>query len=345
MPRSRSLAALLLPLLLTACAAPPATTPQPEAAGADQQMHVLTALLRQQVAATFDTPFEPAGLTEVAARLATLNERLDELLTRLSAPTGRTATTAAAVTDAAMTAATADDAGIELLREALRVNQRQRELCLENLANVPTPGFKKRMLPMTNIAHPQTGLQIPQAGAVTMVCTPGVLEMTDRNLDIAIDGEGWFAVLQPDGATAYTRDGAFHVDAEGRIVTGQGAVLQPQITLPSDTLELSVNPDGSFSGRTAGNADTVTQFGQIHLHRFLNAASLTPAGNGAYLPSAASGEPLTGWPMQNGLGGLKQGFLERSNVQVIHELVNLQAAERQRTVLRRALAGCGVYVR
>ena len=98
--------------------------------------------------------------------------------------------------------------------------------------------------------------------------SPGTLEITDRNLDLAIDGEGFFSVLLPDGSTGYTRDGGFQLNADGKMVNGSGHILLPEITLPSDLLEINIDTEGRVTGRTAGNADTSSQFGQLTIHRF-----------------------------------------------------------------------------
>ena len=148
----------------------------------------------------------------------------------------------------------------------------------------------------------------------TKVFTTGTLEITERSLDVAIDGQGFFSVILPDGATGYTRDGNFHLNADGKLVTGAGNVLTP---------EVSIDPEGRVSGRTAGSPDTSTQFGQLNIHRFVNPSGMLASGSNVMRPTEASGQPTTGAPGSNGLGLLKQGFIERSNVQIVNELVNL----------------------
>ena len=339
---------------LAACQAVPSADPSPTAAlvdelvraraGSDAQSALLVSLLAQRAGNPLRDEGEAAGTTELVARLATLNERLDELLTRLPAsPGGTVATEAAARRDGPPSPG--DAAAIAMVQQALRVTDRLRDLILENLANVHTAGYKKRHLQVSTTLQPGTGLQMPVAAAEVMIATMGTLEITDRNLDVAIDGDGWFAVLAEDGSTRYTRNGGFHVNAGGRIVTGDGLVVLPGITVPADTLEISIDPEGRVSGLTAGNPDTATAFGQLTLSRFVNPGGLAPAGACAVRPADAAGRPISGQPGTNGLGVLKQGFVERSNVQVLDELVNLQLTERQRTMLRRVLASYGIFVR
>jgi flagellar basal-body rod protein FlgG len=144
-------------------------------------------------------------------------------------------------------------------------------------------------------------------------------------------------VLLPDGSTGYTRDGGFHVNSAGKIVSGNGNILMPEITLPNDLLEISIDPEGRVSGRTAGSPDTATSFGQITIHRFVNPSGMLAVGANVMRPSEASGQPITGIPGQTGLGLLKQGFVERSNVQIVNELVNLIVAQRAYEVNSRAI--------
>jgi flagellar basal-body rod protein FlgG len=286
---------------------------------------------------------EPAGITELNGRLAVLSRQLDELLAR-SAPAN-----AAAVAEASASRGSSsepvDAAAIALLQQAMQTNDRLRHVALENLANVNTAGFKKRQVTCATTLHPGSGLQLPTAAAVVPVWTTGTLEITERSLDVAIDGEGLFAVVAEDGSTAYTRCGGFQIDADGKLVTASGRRVLPEITVPSDTLDIAIDPEGRVACRTAGCPNVSTQIGQLLLSRFVNMSGLIPAGENTMRCSDASGPPCSGAPGTIGLGVLKQGFIERSNVQVIHELLHLQLAERQRTVLRRVLADYGLYVR
>jgi hypothetical protein len=151
------------------------------------------------------------------------------------------------------------------------------------------------------------------------VFTTGTLEITERDLDVAIDGEGFFAVTLPDGSTGYTRDGGFHLNADGKLVTGGGNVVLPEITVPSDTLEISIDPEGRVSGRTAGSPDTSTSFGQLTIHRFVNPSGMLAVGANVLRPTPASGAPITGHPRHVGPRPAQAG-LRRA----------LQRADRQR---------------
>ena len=238
----------------------------------------------------------------------------------------------------------------------MRAQQTMVDMIANNIANVNTAGFKKSQASFEDLLY--VTLQSPglakgagdnpvpigtQIGSgtrlngTTKVFSPGTLEITDRQLDVAIDGEGLFAVVLPDGNTGYTRDGAFHLNADGKLVTGQGNILIPEINVPSDLLEISIDPEGRVSGRTAGNPDGSTLFGQITIHRFLNPSGMLAVGANVMRPTEASGQPITAAPGQNGLGTIKQGFIERSNVQIVNELVNLIVAQRAYEVNSRAI--------
>ena len=229
----------------------------------------------------------------------------------------------------------AEPATAELLAAALQTNEQLRQLCLDNIANVNTAGFKKRTAAFGSRSIEADGqtFTVPVLLGGRPVFTTGTLESTDRCLDLAIDGDGLFAVTLPDGHTGYSRDGGLQINKDGKLVTGQGYVLVPGITLPSDLLELSIDAEGHVSGRTAGNPDVSTQFGQLTLTRFLAPDLLQDDGHGVWLASGASGPARVGYPGTDGLGTLKQGFVERSNVTVTNELVNLSVLERNRQSL------------
>lgn len=335
-----------IPLLSSFFAAAACQSTAPHGPGPDvalqqlrAEMHSLVAVFAtRQGAAEFVAPTAPDTIA-LEARLGALTERLDELIAHLPVLAG---TRAVEATSRKRT--DAEVASIQALREALAIVDRAQQVIVENLANVNTAGYKKRELRVTSECDERTGLLVPCTGRVTAVFTAGTLEITERSLDVAIDGEGFFAIVLPDGSTGYTRDGGFHLDADGKIVTGDGGVVLPEIALPSDTLEISIEPSGTVMGRTAGAPDSRTRFGQLELHRFLSPTNLQPVTANVLRPTEASGAPCTGRPGSNGLGVLKQGFVERSNVQLLGESVNLQVWRRQRAELRRALAAFGVFV-
>jgi len=238
----------------------------------------------------------------------------------------------------------------------MKVQQMQVDTIANNIANVNTTGFKKSQASFEDLLYvtPQSpglargtgadavpiGTQIgsgTRLNGTTKVYSTGTLEGTDRPLDVAIDGDGFFQVQMPDGSYAYTRDGNFQVNAVGKLVTGSGNVLVPEITLPQDVMEVSVDPEGRVNVRTAGSPETTTQLGQLQLHRFVNPSGMLAVGSNVLRPTEASGQPITGNPGQIGLGSLRSGFLERSNVQIVNELVNLIVAQRAYEVNSRAI--------
>ncbi len=238
----------------------------------------------------------------------------------------------------------------------MKAQQTMVDMIANNIANVNTAGFKRSQasfedllyvtLQSPGLASGAGGAAVPigtQIGSgtrlngTTKVYSAGTLEITERPLDLAIDGDGFFAVTLPDGGTGYTRDGQLQVNAEGKLVTGSGNVLLPEITVPTDTLEINIDPEGRVSGRTAGNPDTATQFGQITIHRFINPSGMLAVGGNVARPTAASGQPVSSTPGLNGLGTLKQGFVERSNVSIVNELVSLIVAQRAYEVNSKAI--------
>lgn len=223
--------------------------------------------------------------------------------------------------------------------------QQRMAVISNNLANVNTTGFKRGRAVFEDLLYQnvrQVGSQTSQdtqlasglylgAGVRTVATekmfTQGNLVKTDNNLDIAIQGRGFFQVLMPDGTISYTRDGSFQLDSQGQIVTSSGYPLQPGLTVPTSTQSLSIGNDGTVSVLTAGNT-TPTTLGTIQLSDFINPAGLEPMGENLFRESAASGTPQTANPGLSGLGTLTQGFLESSNVNVVEELVNMIEAQR-----------------
>ena len=235
----------------------------------------------------------------------------------------------------------------------MQAQQTMVDMIANNIANVNTAGFKKSQasfedLLYVNLQAPggnetsqiPTGTQIgsgTRLNATTKVYSPGTLDNTERPLDLAIAGNGFFSVSMPDGNLAYTRDGSFHVNRDGKLVTGQGHVLIPEITVPEDTLQISVDPEGRVLAQSASSPDTASEIGQIQLHRFINPSGMLSVGGNLLRPTDASGAPVTGNPGLQGLGMLKQGYIEKSNVKIVNELVNLIVAQRAYEVNSRAI--------
>jgi flagellar basal-body rod protein FlgG len=214
-----------------------------------------------------------------------------------------------------------------------------------NLANVNTTGYKKARaafedLLYQNVRQPggqsSQDTQLPSGlmlgTGVRVVGTEKLFEQgnivqTENPLDVAVNGRGFLQILRPDGTLAYTRDGSFQLSADGQLVTSGGYLLQPPITVPEGTQQLTIGSDGVVSVQLAGQAAPV-QLGTIQLADFVNPAGLQPMGENLFLETGASGAPQPANPGSNGLGSLVQGALETSNVNVVEELVNMIETQR-----------------
>ena len=214
-----------------------------------------------------------------------------------------------------------------------------------NLANVNTSGFKKSRAefqdllyetikpagtPSSQDTQVPTGIQLghgTRPSTVLKIFSQGNMENTQNELDLAIEGDGFFQITLPNGETAYTRDGAFKLDSDGRIVNSDGFTLEPEISIPSDALSISVGLDGTVSVLQAGES-IPSEVGTIELARFVNPAGLISMGKNLFITSEASGDEMTGTAGEDGLGTLAQGFLEMSNVSVVDEMVNMITAQR-----------------
>jgi flagellar basal-body rod protein FlgG len=215
-----------------------------------------------------------------------------------------------------------------------------------NLANVNTTGFKSSQVEFQDMLY-QTlrqpgsestqGQQVPVGVQIgngvriagnTRLFSNGSLDNTGNSLDMAIEGAGFFQILAPDGSFRYTRDGSFRLNANSQLVTADGLFVDPQLSFPQDATSISIGTDGTVSVTTAGSPTTSTTVGKITITRFANPAGLSAEGRNLYVATAASGQPTTTAPGENGTGMLRGGYLERSNVQVVQELVNLIQAQR-----------------
>jgi flagellar basal-body rod protein FlgG len=232
-----------------------------------------------------------------------------------------------------------------IAKTGLEAQQLNVDVISNNLANVSTNGFKRQRAVFEDLLYQQlrqpgaqtsqltqvpSGLQIGvgvRPVATVRLFTTGTLQSTSNPLDIAINGQGFFQILLPDGTTAYTRDGSFQLDNNGQMVTSSGYQLQPAITIPPNTLTITIGNDGTVSITQSGSS-TPTQIGTIQLANFINPAGLQSRGENLYLETAASGPPQVDTPGINGLGTLSQQFVETSNVSVTEELVNLITAQR-----------------
>jgi flagellar basal-body rod protein FlgG len=214
-----------------------------------------------------------------------------------------------------------------------------------NLANVGTNGYKRAGVVFEDLMYQNlrqagsatseqsqlpTGLQVGlgvRAAATARNFSQGTLNQTSNNLDIAVEGNGFFQIQLPDGTTGYSRDGAFQLDANGQLVNAAGYAVQPGITIPADARSVTIAKDGTVSVTLPSQA-TPQQLGQLQLASFVNPAGLEPLGGNLFAETAASGTPNTGAPATNSLGSLRQGFVEGSNVNVVEELVTMIATQR-----------------
>jgi flagellar basal-body rod protein FlgG len=215
-----------------------------------------------------------------------------------------------------------------------------------NLANANTAGFKSRRaqfedLLYQNIIQPgaaasqqsavPSGLQLglgTRASSNEIIFSQGDFSQTSNPLDVVIQGSGFFQILQSNGQLAYTRGGNFQLNKEGAMVTSDGNLLQPQITIPNNAQSITIAQDGTVSF-TLPNQTTAQQAGQIQLANFQNPAGMNSQGSNLYTPTDASGDPIVGTPGgSEGLGTLLQGYLEQSNVSVVNEFVNLIISQR-----------------
>ncbi|HMM84218.1 MAG: flagellar basal-body rod protein FlgG [Gammaproteobacteria bacterium] len=230
-------------------------------------------------------------------------------------------------------------------KTGMEAQQTQLDTISHNLANVGTNGFKKGHVVFEDLIYQNlrqagaasgeqgmlpTGLQVGlgvRPVATSRTFTQGNLQQTGNNLDLAIKGQGFFQVQRADGSTAYTRDGAFQVDANGQLVTNNGELVQPGITVPPNAQSLTIAADGTVSASVPGQAQPQV-LGQLQLASFVNPAGLDPLGGNLFGETAASGAPNAGEPGADGLGQLQQGFVETSNVNVVEELVAMIQTQR-----------------
>lgn len=230
-------------------------------------------------------------------------------------------------------------------KTGMQAQQTQLDVISHNLANVSTNGFKRGQAVFEDLIYQNlrqvgansseqtqlpTGLQLGlgvRTVATSRSFSQGNLQQTSNNLDMAINGAGFFQVQQPDGTIGYTRDGSFQVNAQGQMVTSGGYLLAGGITIPADARSLTISNSGQVSVLQGSNT-TPTVVGQIELATFVNPVGLEPRGQNLYTETAASGAPTTGAPGSTGLGNVLQGYVESSNVNVVQELVNMIQTQR-----------------
>jgi len=223
-----------------------------------------------------------------------------------------------------------------------------------NLANINTVGFKRSQVDFQDLMYVKlaepgreiaAGVTAPSGfeigsgvrpASTLKVFTQGEMENTGRSLDVAIEGDGFFQITLPGGEVRYTRDGALRMDANGQIVNASGHALEPAVSIPADARSISIGHDGTVSV-FSGSSTTPSVVGTLTLVRFPNPSGLTNEGGNLFAETPASGSPITGTAGQSGFGRIQQGFLERSNVQMVNELVNLITAQRAYEINSRAI--------
>jgi len=227
------------------------------------------------------------------------------------------------------------------------------DVIANNLANVNTTGFKRSQINFQDLLYVElreagtevasginspSGLEIGsgvRAASTVKVFTAGELQSTSNSLDIAIAGEGFLQVSMPNGDLRYTRDGSLQINANGELVTTSGYSIEPAISIPTDYSSVSIEKDGGVNVTDSSGTQSVV--GTIQLARFPNASGLSSEGDNLFAETEASGTPTTGAAGENGFGTIQSGFLEKSNVQMVTELVNLITAQRAYEINSRAI--------
>jgi len=227
------------------------------------------------------------------------------------------------------------------------------DIIANNLANINTTGFKRSQINFQDLLYVEmeesgtevasgitspTGLEIGsgvRAASTIKVFSAGEFQNTGRNLDIAIRGEGFFQVTLPNGDLRYTRDGALQINANGELVTTTGYSIEPAISIPIDATSIDIGKDGGVNITDAAGTQSVV--GNIQLARFPNPSGLSSEGDNLLAETEASGTPTTGTPGESGFGSIQSGFLEKSNVQMVSELINLITAQRAYEINSRAI--------
>ncbi len=227
----------------------------------------------------------------------------------------------------------------------MQAQQTYLDVIANNLANANTTGFKKNRVEFQDLIYntlrlpgqstdkdssDPVGLQVGRGvrtSATMKQFTVGSLRNTGNSLDLAIEGDGFFTVMRPDGTQAYTRDGALKTDGNGNLVISNGWTLDPSISVPAEATAVAIASDGTVTAEVAGSEEAMN-LGQITISRFLNPAGLKSIGSNLYTQTTASGLPYTVTPGEEGTGTLAQGFLEESNINAVEEMTDLIRGQR-----------------
>lgn len=223
--------------------------------------------------------------------------------------------------------------------------QTKLDVTANNVANSQTAGFKKGRAEFEDLMYQTlrapganagannaagTGLQVGlgvRVGGTSVDMKEGDLQHTGNQFDVAISGRGFFVLNDPEGNPVYTRNGSFHMDAEGRLVNAEGYGLSTEIVIPPDATSVTIGADGIVTASTNTETEPI-QVGQLEVANFANPAGLQAMGKTLYKETAASGTPIVGIPGQDGTGHLEQGMLEMSNVKVVEEMIDLISGQR-----------------
>lgn len=247
------------------------------------------------------------------------------------------------------------DPALQTAATGMQAQQTRTDVIANNLANVNTTGFKRSRAHFEDLLYQtvqgaatlgsRDTEQLPaiQVGrgtrlsAIQRVEEQGSLEQTDRPLDLAIDGEGYFQVQLPNGDNAYTRDGSLQVSDQGVLVTSEGYAIQPPIKIPQNTSSVVISATGIVTAQGVGGSGQDQEVGRIQLARFPNPSGLTSKGQNLFQETSASGQPTLGYPQDNGNGRIVQGYLEGSNVQIVTEMVDMITAMRAYEINSKAI--------
>ena len=216
------------------------------------------------------------------------------------------------------------------------------DVIANNLANVNTTGFKKSRVDFEDLMYREISKANGLVGdeqnknaigvgsgiaGTSKVFSMGEVKKTERPLDLAVLGDGFFEVVLPDGSYGYTRSGAFRINSDGYISNSDGYVVSPLVQIPNDAEQVLIQPDGTVKALVAGE-DSLVEIGRFEMAEFVNPSGLNPVGNNLYLPTQQSGDAIYHTPGEEGAGTIEQGFLETSNVKLVEELTNLVLAQR-----------------
>ena len=235
---------------------------------------------------------------------------------------------------------------LDVAASGLQTQQLFVDVISQNLANIYTTGYKLQRPEFQDLLYQNlrrvgtnssdtgtivpTGIQVGlgvKTGAIYRNTQQGPLQSTEGTLDLAIQGKGYFQVTLPSGEVAYTRNGTFQLSPDGEIVTADGFIVNPAVTIPQGATSISINASGEVLAKLDGQS-TPQNVGQLQLANFLNEPGLDAIGGNLYLESEASGSPILGLASSTGFGGIEQGFLESSNVNPVSEITNLIRAQR-----------------